>query len=186
MNISRIITIVLTLAAVVFLVIILSDPYFFTDTKKIQKTGEAKLEEGILGNKNAFKEASYYFNSLIEQGHGDRKTHDLLYWSYRYDKNYAQAEQALDEALEIYPDDLGFQYHRAEMRLEQGKFEQALQDYDAVIARADNEAYLYDALYSRGAARYKLGQKSEAEADRLQAQTLTKDTLQTYSVYFKE
>lgn len=186
MNISRIITIVLTLGAIVFLVIILSDPYFFTDTKKIQKTAEAKLEEGILGNKNAFKEASYYLNSLIEQGHGDRKTYDLLYWSYRYDKNFAQAEAALDEALEEYPDDLGFLYHRAEMRLEQGKYEQALQDYDSVIDRAGKEAFLYDALYGRGAARYKLGQEKEAEADRLKAQELTRDTLQAYSVYFKE
>jgi tetratricopeptide (TPR) repeat protein len=186
MNISKIITIVLTLGAIVFLVIILSDPYFFTDTKKIQKVGEAKLEEGILGNKSAFKEASYYFNSLIEQGHGDRKTHDLLYWSYRYAKDFAKAETALNEALSKYPDDLGFLYHRAEMKLEQGKYEQALADYDAVIARADNQDFLYDALYSRGAARYKLGLKNEAETDRLAAQKITPDTLQPYAVYFKE
>ncbi|MBF8965698.1 tetratricopeptide repeat protein [Pontibacter sp. FD36] len=186
MNISRIVTIVLTLGAIIFVVIILSDPYFFTDTKKIQKTAEAKLEEGILGNKNAFKEASYYLNSLIEQGDGDRKTYDLLYWSYRYDKNFAQAERALNEALEEYPDDLAFQYHRAEMRLELGKYEQALEDYNAVIPAADDKDFLYDALYGRGAARYKLGLKEEAEADRLKAQELTRDTLQTYSVYFKE
>ncbi|MDX5418539.1 MAG: tetratricopeptide repeat protein [Hymenobacteraceae bacterium] len=186
MNISRIITIVLTVAGIAFLIIILSDPYFFTDTRKIQKTAEAKLEEGILGNKNAFKEASYYLNSLIEQGKDDRQTHELLFWSYRYDKNYAQAEKALDEALDIYPDDLGFLYHRAEMRLELGKYEQALQDYDAVIPHTEDESFHYDALYGRGAARYKLGQKTEAEADRMKAQALTKDTLQAYSVYFKE
>lgn len=186
MNISRIITIVLTVAGLVFLILMLSDPYFFTDTKKMQKTGEAKLEEGILGNRNAFKEASYYFNSLIDQGHGDRKTYDLLYWSYRYDKNFVQAEEALNEALEQFPGDLGFLYHRAEMRLEQGKYEQALQDYETVVAQAKSETFLQDALYSRGAARYKLGQKAEAEADRLKAQELTKDTLQTYAVYFGE
>jgi tetratricopeptide (TPR) repeat protein len=186
MNISRIITIVLTLGAIIFLVIILSDPYFFTDTKKIQKTAEAKLEEGILGNKNAFKEASYYLISLIEQGHDDRQTHDLLYWSYRYDKNFAQAEKALNEALEKYPDDLGFMYHRAEMRLELGKYEKALEDYNNVIPKSDGKDYLYDALYGRGAAKYKLGQKPEAETDRLKAQELTRDTLQNYAVYFKE
>jgi tetratricopeptide (TPR) repeat protein len=186
MNISRIITIVLTLGAIVFLVIILSDPYFFTDTKKIQKTAEAKLEEGILGNKNAFKEASYYLISLIEQGHDDRQTHELLYWSYRYDKNFAQAEKALSEALKEHPGDLGFLYHRAEMRLELGKYEQALEDYNTVVPKADGKDYLYDALYGRGAAKYKLGQKEEAETDRLKAQELTRDTLQTYAVYFKE
>ncbi|MBD1397764.1 tetratricopeptide repeat protein [Pontibacter sp. JH31] len=186
MNISRIITIVLTIAGISFLVIILSDPYFFTDTKKIQKTAEAKLEEGILGNKNAFKEASYYLNSLIEQGKDDRQTHELLYWSYRYDKNFERAEKALDEALEIYPEDPAFLYHRAEMRLELGKYEQALQDYDAVIPHIEKQSYYYDALYSRGAARYKLGLKAEAEADFRKAQSLTKDTLQAYTVYFKE
>ncbi len=186
MNISRLITIVLTIGAIVFLVIILSDPYFFTDTKKIQKTGEAKLEEGILGNKNAFKEASYYFNSLIEQGHGDRQTYELLYWSYRYDKNFAQAEKTLTEALREYPNDPGFLYHRAEMRLELGKYEQALEDYNAAIPASAGKDYLYDALYGRGAARYKLGQKEAAETDRLKAQGLTRDTLQAYAIYFKE
>jgi tetratricopeptide (TPR) repeat protein len=186
MNISRIVTIVLTLGGIIFLVIILSDPYFFTDTKKIQKTAEAKLEEGILGNKNAFKEASYYLISLIEQGDDDRQTHELLYWSYRYDKNFTQAERALNQALGKYPGDLGFLYHRAEMRLELGKYEQALEDYNTVIPKSEGKTYLHDALYGRGAARYKLGQKTEAEADRLKAQELTRDTLETYTVYFKE
>lgn len=186
MNISRIITIALALAGFAFIVIILSDPYFFTNTRKLQKTAEAKLEEGIMGNPTAFKEASYYFNSLIDQGHGTRQTHDLLYWSYRYDKNFAQAEQALNEALAVFPNDLGFLYHRAEMRLELGRYAEALEDYNAVIPAAANENYFYDALYSRGAARYKLGQQEGAEADRLQAQELSPDTLQAYAVYFKE
>ncbi|PKV62841.1 tetratricopeptide repeat protein [Pontibacter ramchanderi] len=186
MNISRIITIVLTIGAIVFLVLMLSDPYFFASTKKMRKNAEAKLEEGIMGNPNAFKEASYFFDALIEQGHGDRQTHDLLYWSYRYDKNYAQAEAALSEALALYPDDLNFRYHRAEMRLELGKYEAALEDYNAVIPAARSESFYYDALYGRGAARYMLGQKAEAEADRVKAQELTQDTLQTYTVYFEE
>lgn len=186
MNISRIITIVLTIGAIAFLVLILSDPYFFASTKKMRKNAEAKLEEGIMGNPTAFKEASYFFNSLIDQGHGDRQTYDLLYWSYRYDKNFAQAEEALNEALDAYPDDLGFLYHRAEMRLELGRYEEALEDYNAVIPAAGSESFYYDALYGRGAARYKLGQEKEAEADRVKAQALTQDTLQTYTVYFKE
>ncbi|MBX0332263.1 tetratricopeptide repeat protein [Pontibacter sp. HSC-14F20] len=186
MNISRIITIVLTIGAIVFVVLILSDPYFFANTKKMRKNAEAKLEEGIMGNPNAFKEASYFFNSLIDQGHGDHQTHDLLYWSYRYDKNFTQAEEALNEALEVYPDDLGFLYHRAEMRLELGKYEEALHDYNAVIPAANDKSFYYDALYGRGAARYKLGLKEEAEEDRLKAQALTQDTLQTYAVYFKK
>lgn len=186
MNIPRIITIVLTIGAIVFVVLILSDPYFFANTKKMRKNAESKLEEGIMGNPNAFKEASYFFSSLIDQGHGDRQTYDLLYWSYRYDKNFARAEETLDEALEVYPDDLGFLYHRAEMRLELGKYEAALEDYNAVIPAADGKSFYYDALYGRGAARYKLGQEQEAEADRVKAQALTQDTLQTYAVYFKE
>jgi tetratricopeptide (TPR) repeat protein len=72
------------------------------------------------------------------------------------------------------------------MRLELGKYEQALEDYNAVIPKLDGKDYLYDALYGRGAARYKLGQKQEAETDRLKAQELTRDTLQNYAVYFKE
>ncbi|SIT74497.1 tetratricopeptide repeat protein [Pontibacter indicus] len=186
MNVSRIITIVLTIGAIVFLVLMLSDPYFFASTKKMRKNAESKLEEGIMGNPNAFKEASYFFNALIEQGHGDRQTHDLLYWSYRYDKNFAQAEEALNDALDVYPNDLGFLYHRAEMRLELGKYEAALEDYNAVIPAASGESYFYDALYGRGAARYKLGQEQEAEADRVKAQALTQDTLQAYTVYFNQ
>lgn len=186
MNVSRIITIVLTIGACAFLILILSDPYFFVSTKKMRKNAEAKLQEGIMGDENAFKEASYFFNSLIDQGHGDRQTYDLLYWSYRYDKNFAQAEEALTDALDAYPGDLGFLYHRAEMRLELGQYEGALEDYNAVIPAADGESFYHDALYGRGAARYKLGQETEAEADRLKAQALTQDTLQAYTLYFKE
>ncbi|MHC2990121.1 hypothetical protein OB13_00380 [Pontibacter sp. HJ8] len=184
MNIPRILTILLTCAGIVFLVLMLSDPYFFANTKKMQKTGEAKLEEGILGNKLAFKQASHYFNSLLEQGHTDRKTYDLLYWSYRYDKNHAQGEETLTEALELYPDDPEFLYQRAESRLELQKYEQAIEDYTRVIETGPDFEYLSDVLYSRGAARYKLGNKAEAEQDRQLAMKKTKAKLEPYEVYF--
>ncbi len=186
MNISKIITIVLAVAAAAFLVLILSDPYFFTSSRKIQKTGEAKLEEGILGNKAAFRQASHYFSSLIKQGRGNRDTYDLLYWSYRYDDDHAQAEITMTDALEEYPNDVDFLYQRAETRLELQQYAPAISDYNQVIDISKDFPYLPDVYYSRGAAHYKLGQEKEASADLQHALRTSSDSLQPYPVYFQE
>lgn len=189
MNLKVIKLIILTLLTCTVAGIVaamLADPYFFTPKKKLYKTGVAKMEEAIMGNRNAYNEAAIYFNALIKKGSTERETFDRLYWCYRFNKDHQNAELTADRALKVYPNDIEFLFHRAESQLDQQEYRQAIEDYDQVIAAGSDFRYLYDAIYSRGAAKYKLGEKEKSEEDRAQAIKLAPFELDTYDVYFSK
>ncbi|QCR21814.1 tetratricopeptide repeat protein [Pontibacter sp. SGAir0037] len=177
----------ITLTVVVFGAIVLADPYFFTPAKKLYKTGAAKMEEGLIGGSpTAYTEAAIYFEALVEKGNIDKDTFDKLYWCYRFGKKHLEAENVASRALEIHPGDIEFLFHRAESRLEQEKYQLAIEDYDLVASKSKNFKYLYDAYYSRGAAKFKLGNKEQAEADRALAVKIAPQPLETYEEHFEE
>ncbi|HEX8658359.1 MAG TPA: hypothetical protein VF690_12525 [Hymenobacter sp.] len=84
-----------------------------------------------------------------------------------------------------YPTDQEFWCRRADARLERKDFALALGDFDRGLRLPAKYAYLSQAFYGRGAARYMLGQKQEAKKDRTHAQTLSDDSLRTYEDYCK-
>ncbi len=176
----------LTCAVAGVIVAMLTDPYFFTPKKKLYKTGVAKMEEAVMGNRNAYNEAAIYFNALLAKGYTEREMFDRLYWCYRFNKDHQNAELTADRALEVYPNDVEFLFHRAESQLAQKEYREAIEDYDKVIATGSNFRYLYDAIYSRGAARYMLGEKEKSEQDRAQAIKLAPFELDPYDVYFSK
>lgn len=73
-----------------------------------------------------------------------------------------EAEQLLDDVIEIKPDHANAYFNRGELRYEMGKLESSLADYDRAIALQPGEA---DFHTGRAHARFQLGQTAAAVED---------------------
>ncbi|PRY05344.1 tetratricopeptide repeat protein [Pontibacter ummariensis] len=164
---------------------ILSDPYFFTSAKTLYQLGIEKSDEGndaidVQGK----RQAAEYFERAIEKGYRDRNVYVKLYWAnIHIHSSDSTIEEMLTDALEAYPNDSEFLFRRADSRLSQHKYELAIEDYSEVIKNGPDFQYLHSAYYNRGAAKFILGKREEAEKDREMAQQLAPHQLRTYEDY---
>lgn len=163
---------------------VLSDPYFFTSAKTLYQLGVEKSDEGndaidVQGK----RQAAEYFERAIEKGYRDRNVYVKLYWAYTHIHSDSTIEEMLTDALEAYPNDVEFLFRRANSRLSQHKFHLAIEDYSRVISTGSDFEYLYSAYYDRGAAKFMLGKREEAEKDIEMAQQLAPHQLRTYEDY---
>jgi tetratricopeptide (TPR) repeat protein len=163
-----------------------SHPFFFTPAKTLYARGMVEKEKGMgtdVIRPVAIKEAAHYFELALSKGYDSRDVFQNLYWCYAYAHDAPAVEMALSRGVARYPTDQEFWCRRAAVRLEQAHFELALQDFNKGLSLPANYQYLSDAFYGRGAAKYMLGQKPAAAADRTRAQLLSGDSLRTYADY---
>ena len=162
------------------------NPYFFTSAKTLYQRGLVVKEAGMgtdVISPAVLEEAAHYFELALDKGYCSRDVFQNLYWCYANSHNASAMEAALSRGLTRYPTDQEFWCRRADVRLKRRDFTSALADYNNGLRLPTKYAYLSDAFYERGAAKYMLGQKQEAETDRTHAQMLSGDSLRTYEDY---
>jgi tetratricopeptide (TPR) repeat protein len=162
------------------------NPYFFTSAKTLYARGLVAKKAGMgtdVISSTALEKAAHYFELALDKGDDSRDVFQNLYWCYAYSHNAAAVEAALSRGLTRYPTDQEFWCRRANARLERKAFASALADYDNGLRLPAKYAHVSEAFYGRGAAKYMLGQKQEAEEDRTHAQRLSGDSLRTYENY---
>ena len=164
------------------------NPYFFTPAESLYERGLVAKEAGMdtdVINQVAIEEAARYFELALDKGYRSRDVFQNLYWCYAYSHDGPAVEAALSRGLSRYPADQEFWCRRADARLKRKDFALALADFNHGLRLPAKYAYLSETFYDRGAAKYMLGQKQEAEKDRTRAQTLSGDSLRTYEDYCK-
>ena len=164
------------------------NPCFFTPANALYERGLVAKEAGMgtdVLNRVALAEAARYFELALDKGYRSRDVFQNLYWCYAISHNGPAVEAALSRGLTRYPADQEFWCRRADARLERKDFALALADFDSGLRLPTKYAYVSQVFYGRGAAKYMLGQKQEAEKDRTRAQTLSGDSLRTYEDYCK-
>jgi tetratricopeptide (TPR) repeat protein len=181
---KKLIPFIITAAVLGTAVYVLSDPYFFTSAKTLYQLGVEKSDEGndaidVQGK----RQAADYFERAIKNGYRDRNVFVKLYWAYTHIHSDSTIEEMLTDALEAYPNDVEFLFRRANSRLSQQEYELAIEDYSKVISNGPDFQYLHNAYYDRGAAKFILGKREEAEKDREMAQQLAPHQLRTYEDY---
>ena len=165
------------------------NPCFFTSANALYELYERGLVAKKAGrgtdvlNRVALAEAARYFELALDKGYRSRDVFQNLYWCYATSHNGPAVEAALSRGLTRYPADQEFWCRRADARLERKDFALALADFDRGLRLPAKYAYVGQAFYGRGAAKYMLDQKQEAEKDRTRAQTLSGDPLRTYEDY---
>jgi tetratricopeptide (TPR) repeat protein len=163
-------------------------PYAFTSAKTLYERGLVAKEAGMgtdALNQAAIEEAARYFELALDKGYRSRDVFQNLYWCYAYSHNAPAVEATLSRGLTRYPTDQEFWCRRADARLERKNFGLALADFNNGLRLPAKYKYLSEAFYGRGAAKYMLSQKQEAEKDRTRAQMLSGDSLRTYEDYCK-
>ena len=163
-------------------------PHFFTPAKTLYERGVVEQQKGMgsdVLNQTGLKEAAHYFELAIGKGYNSRAVFANLYWCYLKMYDGPPVDTALSRGLAHYPADQEFWCRRADARLERGEFESVLEDFNRGLRLPATYEHLSSAFYGRGAAKYMLGQKQEAEKDRTRAQRLSGDSLRTYEDYCK-
>ena len=186
MTVPHRLLLVLLVGAVGVLGYLWINPYFFTPANTLYERGLVAKEAGMgtdVINRAALEEAARYFELALGKGYRSRDVFQHLYWCYATSHNGPAVEAALSRGLTRYPTDQEFWCRRADARLEREDFALALTDFDNGLRLPAKYAYLSEAFYGRGAAKYMLGQKQAAEKDRTLAQTLSGDSLRNYEDY---
>jgi tetratricopeptide (TPR) repeat protein len=165
---------------------VLSDPYFFTSAKSLYEIGIEKSDEGNDAiNVQGKKEAAEYFQRAIDKGLNEREAFVKLYWASSYVYGQPKLEKILTNALNVFPNDLEFLFRRAESRMEQKKFELAIEDFNVVINSDSAYEYKDYAIYGRGSAWYMLGETGKASKDFNLLSRLTGEEWRGYEDYSK-
>lgn len=162
------------------------NPCFFTSANALDERGLVAKKAGMgtdILNRVALAEAARYFELALDKGYRSRDVFQNLYWCYATSHNGPAVEAALSRGLTRYSADKEFWCRRANARLERKDFALALADFDSGFRLPAKYAYVCQAFYGRGAAKYMLDQKQEAEKDQTRAQTLSGDPLRTYEDY---
>jgi len=160
--------------------------YYQSGLKEFNSTNFVKSDAYGYDDLEKLKIAINDFEKSIEMGYHQRDVFDNLTWCYWYlNQDNTNMERVYSLGLKSFPNDVEFYYRRGNCRERLNKYKEAFEDFNKAILLDTTRKYEYisDAFYERGAMRYILGDKVNANNDREIAQKSTKDELKTYKVY---
>jgi tetratricopeptide (TPR) repeat protein len=108
-----------------------------------------------------YREAAALLEPVVASEPDNAVAWNALSSASNYGENYVRANEAAERAVALEPANLAYRFNRALTRWEAGRFQDALADYDWVLAQRPGSA---NALTERGATLAALGRFDEAEA----------------------
>lgn len=118
-------------------------------------TGRKLIAEG------RYADAAALLERVVTSEPANAAAWNALGAASNYSENYTRANEAAEQAAALDPANISFRFNRALTRWETGRFDDALADYDFILAARPDSA---NALTERGAALSALGRFEEAEA----------------------
>jgi tetratricopeptide (TPR) repeat protein len=125
-------------------------------------SGQTPLDDArSLMGEGRYREAAALMEPVVVSEPDNAAAWNALSAANNYGENYVRANEAAERSVALDPGNLNYRFNRALTRWEVGRFEDALADYDFILAQRPASA---NALTERGAALAALGRFDEAEA----------------------
>ncbi len=190
-KIILIILIVIDLGFVIFFTATYFNPFMLMSSSQIYNMGKEEFRKGEADTTSdeAIKKAVKFFNVAYKKGYKEKELFVSLFQSYQRLNEDEKAEEALNNAIAIYPQDVELYYYRGEHWMGHKKYKEAYNDFNSAITLPFDSAEfeLIDAAYyNRGAISWIQGDTAKANVDYWKANALAGDTLTSYDVYTKD
>lgn len=194
MKTSKIIIIILVVLDLGFLLFFAANylnPFMLMSADQVYDMAkeEFRIGEQDTTNDKSIQKAVKFFNVAYEKGYKEKELFVSLYQCHTRLKDDAKAEEALNKAIELFPEDVELYFMRGEHMFGHRNWDAAYNDFNKSITLPFDSAEfdLIDAAYyNRGAIAWLKGDTAKANADYWKANALAGDTLNTYDIYCKD